>query len=77
MAITYYRRYTLASLLSLEALDDDGNTTAGLGNKHKPTTAEVSALIKKGSKKQAREYWKKCDWTNSQELSNKLTSHFN
>ena len=29
-AITYYRRYTLASLLGLQAVDDDGNTASGI-----------------------------------------------
>ena len=29
-AITYYRRYTLASLLGLQAVDDDGNLGSGL-----------------------------------------------
>ena len=28
-AITYYRRYTLQSLLGLQAEDDDGNTASG------------------------------------------------
>ena len=28
-AITYYRRYTLASLLGLQADDDDGNLASG------------------------------------------------
>ena len=28
-AITYYRRYTLVSLLGLQAEDDDGNTASG------------------------------------------------
>lgn len=28
-AITYYRRYTLASLLGLQSIDDDGNLTKG------------------------------------------------
>ncbi len=38
-AITYYRRYTLTSLLGLEAEDDDGNAAAG--NK-KPSAAATS-----------------------------------
>jgi len=32
-AITYYRRYTLQSLLALQAEDDDGNTASGHNNK--------------------------------------------
>ena len=35
-AITYLRRYTLASLLGLQAEDDDANLASGL-NKNKPT----------------------------------------
>ena len=35
-AITYFRRYTLVSLLSLQAVDDDGET-ASRASKAKPT----------------------------------------
>ena len=41
-AITYYRRYTLASLLGLQAVDDDANIASGkqtnkpMGQTHKP-----------------------------------------
>jgi len=35
-AITYYRRYTLASLLGLQAVDDDGNNTASVASKLTP-----------------------------------------
>lgn len=31
--ITYFRRYSLVSLLSLEAEDDDGNASSGVNNK--------------------------------------------
>ena len=31
-AITYYRRYTLASLLGLQAVDDDANIASGAGS---------------------------------------------
>ena len=34
-AITYFRRYTLASLLGLKSTDDDANTTVGVA-KNKP-----------------------------------------
>lgn len=34
-AITYYRRYTLASLLGLQAVDDDANIASGLTNVNK------------------------------------------
>ena len=32
-AVTYYRRYTLQSLLALQAEDDDGNAASGSANK--------------------------------------------
>ena len=35
-AITYYRRYTLASLLGLQAVDDNGNNTASVASKLTP-----------------------------------------
>ena len=35
-AITYYRRYTLQSLLALQAEDDDGNSASN-NKSHKPT----------------------------------------
>lgn len=34
-AITYYRRYTLGSLLGVEAEDDDGNNSSGQKKKYK------------------------------------------
>lgn len=41
--ITYYRRYTLASLLGLQAVDDDGN----LAVKEKPKPKPKDWLLKK------------------------------
>mgnify|MGYP003705950653 FL=1 len=41
--ITYYRRYTLASLLGLQAVDDDGN----LAVKEKPKPKSKNWLLKK------------------------------
>jgi len=38
-AITYYRRYTLASLLGLQAVDDDANVASGV-TKQKPYLKE-------------------------------------
>lgn len=35
-AITYYRRYTLQSLLGLQAEDDDGNTASGRKVENQP-----------------------------------------
>jgi hypothetical protein len=37
-AITYYRRYTLTSLLGLQAEDDDANSTVGYKYQPKPKT---------------------------------------
>lgn len=37
-AITYYRRYTLQSLLALQAEDDDANNASGKGEAKKPAT---------------------------------------
>lgn len=46
-AITYYRRYTLASLLGLQAVDDDGNTANGAVKKTlNQNTPEYSKAIK-------------------------------
>ena len=36
-AITYYRRYTLASLLGLQAEDDDGNKASSVSSYSKPS----------------------------------------
>jgi hypothetical protein len=45
-AITYYRRYTLGSLLAMQAEDDDGNSASGLAPKKetlaKPTSKPQS-----------------------------------
>ena len=46
--ITYYRRYTLAALLGLQAVDDDGNAASGLIEKKKwlnQNTPEYSKAI--------------------------------
>lgn len=45
-AITYYRRYTLASLLGLQADDDDANLASG---KAKPADAEEKAWLNKNT----------------------------
>ena len=47
-AITYYRRYTLASLLGLQAVDDDANVASGVVEEKKwlnPNTTEFSKAI--------------------------------
>jgi len=41
-AITYYRRYTLQSLLGLQAEDDDGNTATKHVNKPIPTPKRLT-----------------------------------
>jgi len=57
-AITYYRRYTLQSLLALGAEDDDGNKASQFEKKDlkaepvKLTDANVANSIKKGTQKQ-------------------------
>lgn len=50
-AITYYRRYSLQSLLALQTDDDDGNKASQPEKKEtlKDKTAEISALLE-GSK---------------------------
>lgn len=47
-AITYYRRYTLASLLGLQAVDDDANIASGAVEKKwlNQNTLEYSKAIK-------------------------------
>jgi hypothetical protein len=50
-AITYYRRYTLASLLGLQAKDDDANIASGkdydaLTTPKKPLTKEIVKNMK-------------------------------
>jgi len=40
---TYYRRYAIQSLLSLQALDDDGNTASGKTNAPRATTSPNKA----------------------------------
>ena len=43
-AITYYRRYTLQSLLALQAEDDDANLASNKGNAKSATTEELKWL---------------------------------
>lgn len=61
--ITYYRRYTLSSLLGLGAEDDDGN----LASKPKPKINDVQfQKVLKGDKEMALEYLEKADLTPEQ-----------
>lgn len=54
-AITYYRRYTLASLLGLQAVDDDANIASGITtqkpflNKNTPLFNTIKDKIKAGT----------------------------
>jgi len=45
-AITYYRRYSLVSLLALEAEDDDGNTASGVAQKQATQDYEAQGLVR-------------------------------
>lgn len=45
-AITYYRRYSLVSLLALEAEDDDGNTASGVVQKQATQDFESQGLVR-------------------------------
>lgn len=44
-AITYYRRYTLQSLLGLQAEDDDGNKASGNTNNTKENKREIKTWL--------------------------------
>ena len=55
-AITYYRRYTLQSLLGLQAQDDDGNTSTHQVKEERKPSLTISQFerSKKGSKDQIK-----------------------
>ena len=65
-AITYYRRYTLQSLLGLQAEDDDANSVSGKNHNPEPEKAWLNvgskewtgALSKKSSLNDLRKYFK-------------------
>ena len=58
-AITYYRRYTLASLLGLQAVDDDANVASGVVedkkwlNQNTPEFSKAIEFIKGGGSVEA------------------------
>ena len=54
--ITYFRRYTLVSLLALQAEDDDGNATKEATQKG--LDRHINAIIKSGDVKKAKRYMK-------------------
>jgi len=51
--VTYFRRYTLKSLLSIAEVDDDGNTAA-----KKPTKAEIERIIENATDKATLTKWR-------------------
>ena len=59
-AITYYRRYTLASLLALQAVDDDANLTTGrvLQNKQVELKEKPNLILDSEAFKKAKDYIK-------------------
>jgi hypothetical protein len=71
-AITYFRRYTLQSLLSLQAEDDDGNMASGMKPK---LTNEQFEVVMKSDRQTALKAIKKAELSATQ-LS-KLKSKFN
>ena len=71
--ITYYRRYTLVSLLALQAEDDDGNATKDA--LQKGLDRHINAIIKSGELKKAKRYMKEYKLTPPQEK--KLKEFFN
>jgi hypothetical protein len=71
-AITYFRRYTLQSLLSLQAEDDDGNMASGMKPK---LTNEQFEVVMKSDRQTALKAIKKAELSADQ-LS-KLKSKFN
>ncbi|QDP62874.1 MAG: putative essential recombination function protein [Prokaryotic dsDNA virus sp.] len=71
--ITYYRRYTLVSLLALQAEDDDGNATKDATQKG--LDRHINAIIKSGELQKAKRYMKEYKLTPPQEK--KLKEFFN
>lgn len=65
--ITYYRRYTLQSLLGLQADDDDANRASGNTTKPQPkkddlpvvwlSEKQLESIIQKGNAKEALDYY--------------------
>lgn len=59
-AITYYRRYSLQSLLALQAEDDDAN--GAVGKTKEPAKAEVKEPIKKRLNDSHEKWNEVCEW---------------
>lgn len=66
-AITYYRRYTLQSLLGLQAEDDDGNKASNKTNTNKNKSKKNKSYKECKTKAELTEFWKTL---NQQEKSN-------
>ncbi len=61
-AVTYFRRYTIQALLSLQAVDDDANTATEAVKNQKPTIDQVrfdAGLAKVDSGEMTKEAFKK------------------
>jgi hypothetical protein len=76
-AITYYRRYTLASLLGLQAEDDDGNKASNVYSKNnnlttpkqpltKETVEKMKSAMTEGKEDKVRSALKKYEFTKEQ-----------
>jgi hypothetical protein len=83
-AITYYRRYTLASLLALQAEDDDGNKTSKPAPKSKGKTyltpdqyAKVFKLPHDKIRECLKKYDGKGEFDMKEEYRTKLTNLIN
>jgi len=77
-AITYYRRYTLQSLLGLQAEDDDGNKAAKPEPPKKPKLADdkFKSALEKFNKTQLQTVLDTYDLTEIQVKAIKLTKAF-
>ena len=77
-AITYFRRYTLQSLLGLQAEDDDGNKAAKPEPPKKPKLAEdkFKSALEKFNKTQLQTVLDTYDLTEIQSKAIKLTKVF-
>jgi len=73
-SITYYRRGTLQSLLSLQAVDDDGNESSASVKATKPklSQADFERGMNKMEARAFKEFMKKYELTDIQEAALKL-----
>jgi hypothetical protein len=78
-AITYYRRYTLQSLLGLQAEDDDANAASKQVNKPvktKLTDSDFKTTLEKGTKSQIQNVLDTFEVTDVQKKALMLTKAF-